>query len=276
MGKILNYADEVGCEVLLIDSNVKALLPIVDFSRKKIKKSLASFFKINAEVPVMISQLECTNDIITFITVSTKDVSVDESNKCTSDHESSQKLLHMCKRLAHLSEGKLTEDQWTAFFRNKISAYSLADSLADSSADSSENFTYDAIANRKTFEEMESSEYIDVIRANYIKLFGIQTVTQTGKITIQSFAIDGNDLIKKTLTKIMKKFTPMEKGKVYTKEEMYHDDTLFNIDLKIVLPEFHVSVTSYTGALCKKTLTKFCKAIEEQEFDCCRWFLESS
>jgi translation initiation factor 2 alpha subunit (eIF-2alpha) len=249
MGKILNYSNDIGCEVQLLEYDVVALLPISDFSSKKIKKPLGSFFKIDEEVPVMISNM--SDD---FITVSAKDVSELDSVKCIEEYASRARLLKMSKRLAYLSGGTLTEKEWTVFFREKL----------DSQADI---FNYDVITNKEKFSKIPSSPYIDVIAANYIELFGIQTVTSTADITIQSFAMEGDTLVKSALAKTLKKFQPMEKGKKYTKEELYNDTTLFNIDLMIVLPVFSVSVTACDRDVCDTTLERFCKAVEAHKFD---------
>lgn len=265
MAKILNFKDEIGCEVLLLDSNVTALLPISEFSKKKIKKSLASYFNVDDEVPVMISQLERSDAGITFIIVSTKDVSDTEALECKSAYESNQKLLHMCKRMVFLSGKSLTEEQWQTFFDAQIKS----------------GLTYDILSNREQFTAFTVStkdwtEYFDVINTNYTKLFGIQTTTCTGNLTIQCFSVDGNEIVQKELTKVMKKFQPMEKDKVYSKDELYTDDTRFNIDLRLVLPTFHVVVTAYNKSLCHDVITRFCKAVQSRSFDHCQWQIESS
>lgn len=261
MVKILTFQEEVGCDVVLLESNVKALLPLVDFSKKKIKKSLASYFKIEEEVPAMVSQLEFDESgQPSFVTVSTKDVSDTEATACRIEYDTRNRLMQMSKRLAYLSEGKLTEEQWTDFFQGAI--------------------TYEMIADREKFEGFASrleakNAYIDVIRSNYVKLFGIQTTTCSCKITIQSFSFDGNDLVRGSLSKIMKKYLPMEKGKVYTKDELYNDDTRYNADLRLILPDFQFVVTAYNKSLCHDVINRFCKAVEDQRFDYFQRQLES-
>jgi hypothetical protein len=59
--------------------------------------------------------------------------------------------------------------------------------------------------------------------------------------------------------------------KIYSKEELYADDTLFNIELRLIVPEFDVVVTAYQKSLCVDVLKRFRKAIESNHFDYCKW-----
>lgn len=247
MCTITSFTPEVGFNAVLEGyihdgRPLTGLLSIPELSNRRIRKNPASVLKIGTEIPLMVLD----NDPAAIL-LSKKYVKQPQAETCRDLHRLYTKLFGTIQRLVPMTG--IPAQEWQEAF------------VALDKADSPEEHPWNLLSSRDCEPPELEARYLQAIRDNHTKLFGIKPIERTHSITIQSLAIDGNQRVRDALTSLLT-------DKTWTTEELYADQTRYNLILvPIAIPKFQLKITAYLSSRCEEVLETLKSRLESQGFD---------
>lgn len=243
MCTVTSFDESIGFHVHLDEYDQDALLPLKELSAKKIRKSIASFLKINTQLPLCVMEVDDDGIVMT-----KKGFPTSANPECKERYGLNVKLFALARRIAFAilnsaTEGKVSEENidteaiariegdWTGWLRDANSQdVELPDHL------------YNVLSNRGKLPYAPLSDVqIETLEQHFVTLFGIHPITEAHSVTIQTFSIDGMDEVKTVLMDIASRFRT-----VCSDDELYQNQSLANVViLPTAIPTFQINVTAY-------------------------------
>jgi translation initiation factor 2 alpha subunit (eIF-2alpha) len=255
MCTVTNFDPNTGFTVTLNEYNDKiGLLPLKELHKKRIRKNIASFLKLNKEYPLMVIDADS-------ITLSKKSLRDSDVNDMQVYYHLTHQLFKLTKRLYYFKKS-IPEQEWYQTFQNIMTEYMVDNYKTDDLV----NHPYNIISShtRLHANSLEIPErQLAVLYDNHVKLFGLQVVTNNKIVEIYSYRIDGNEYIKNQLLDLTKDYAT-----IYTPTELYNDKSLVNLSIiPVAVPRFKIVIQSYLRETADTMMSDLLKSINESGFD---------
>lgn len=242
MCTVTDYDPVSGFRVTLDEYDKDGFLMLTELHNKKIRVPVASFLKVGTQLPLIVTDSGPSGTYL-----SKKGVKPDMAKVGRTRFALNRKLFSAAKQLPE-------PESWEKSFRE----------LCGPDDDQSEHL-WTMLQDRR-FNELQpalSDAQIQVLQDKHAKLFGIKPCTQRMKFTIYSFAVNGNQLVKDTLSGASGAHT-------WTDQELYDNTDRYNIDiLPIAVPTFQARITAYNKSCCENQFTKLQEDISSAGLDHC-------
>lgn len=287
MGDILSFrvkdTTDVGYNVELCayKSQYFGFLPFSELSLKKIKKNPASFLKEGSRHCGVVTDADGY-----IVHLSIKHVTPEQKAEEEKMYADTEHLFSICQRLSYLEESKnadLTEDAWFNVFAKALSQYRTGNSYDEDDSDEDTDEDADDDTPDDTVEDAAThplnilsrrdmvnrsgvlpKQYMRIIRNNHAALFGFKPVVCTVIVTIVTFDMNGTELVKTVLNRIMEHHG----GSGGSDKELYDDQTKYNLHINpVALPEFHLEISAYLKDVCQRVADSAIAELNAVKFD---------
>ena len=215
--------------------DIVGLLTLKELNKKRIKKNLASFLKKGQRLPLIVYR---DGDDDGVITLSKKAVTDDQYKGFMEYYLFTDKLYTLSMKLEHLSS--IPKEEWLQQFQDLVEVFLTSCEKGESL----ESHPYVICSKKCTVSQLELPEkYMTVLNSRHVNLFGIQVSNKINSFVVNTFAIEGTELVKTKLMAIIQAFQQEQK---WTDQQLYDDNTRHNVTLvPIALPRFELHVSAY-------------------------------
>ena len=238
MCTVTSYNEQTGFNVTLDEYDLEGLIALVDLNAKKIRGPISSFLKTGEQLPLVV--IDPGVDGIVYL--SRKDVKADQAKLCCDRYALSCKLFNIVRRLPENLE--------------------FEQAFRELNTEDSEEHPWTLLQNREWDKLDLSTEQIQIIESMHAKLFGIKPQSMRAKVSIYSFAYEGNAVVRDLILELQAQSQPQVDGSMsstrpseWSDEELYQDTERYNMSIQpVAIPTFQIKITAYNLERCGRAL----------------------
>jgi len=252
MIRVTDYDEATGFKVQLIEyNNIEAFLPISCVTKKKLrKKNIKSICKVGSQYPMSVIEADRERN---HIDISNIELLPDEQKQYWEFHQLNNKLENVINRL-HYITGKTMDELYTNIVHPNL--FKTQEVL-----ENSDLHLINLLKLRESVTELDlDEEYTEMLLKHHYTLFGSNPVKSSKTVTLISFDQDGRQVIMDLLAKYVNLH-----NNTYSKEDMYHDNNLFNVEIRaLAIPQYEVVVTACSSDTATKQSCSIAQSLIEE------------